>query len=172
MIENHNDAYPPGVKAVLATLVQNRVEYDLRIFNAPARSASQAADLLECPLGAIVKSLIFEGEKINPFLLVLVSGKNRADLEMISTLVGEKVRPAPPDKVIEKTAYLVGSVPPIGITGNFQTIIDYDLLQYETVWASAGADNTLVGLSSMDLLRMHQNHLAINQQSSFDKSIV
>ena len=141
------DQYPPGVQNVLNILVENQIPIEIRIFDTPARQASQAAALIGCSLGAIVKSLVFEKQTSGDILFVLVSGKNRVDLDIISQIVGDRVRPAQPATVLEKTGYPVGAVPPIGVKETFPVIMDADLLLHEHVWASAGAEHILMCVS-------------------------
>ena len=143
--------FPPNVCAVLTFLRENQILYELSTFEAPAHQASQAAGLLGCPLGAIVKSLVFEKTASGELLLVLVSGQNRADEHILNTLVGEHVQPAKPEAVLAKTGFTVGAVPPCGLSGISLTIIDADLMGYPNVWASAGAVNVLMRLKPSDL---------------------
>jgi prolyl-tRNA editing enzyme YbaK/EbsC (Cys-tRNA(Pro) deacylase) len=141
------EQYPPGVQDVLNILVENHIPIEVRIFNTPARQASQAAALIGCALGAIVKSLVFEKQTTGDILFVLVSGENRADLGLVSQIVGDRVRPAQPATVLEKTGYPVGAVPPISVTGAIPVIMDADLMLHKQVWASAGAENILLCVS-------------------------
>lgn len=143
--------YPLNVSAVLTILDENEISYKLATFEATARQASQAAALVGCPLGAIVKSLVFEKTASGELLLVLVSGQNRADFHVLNTLVGEPVQPAKPETVLARTGYPVGAVPPCGLAGMSLTIIDSDLLGYPYVWASAGAENILMRLKPAQL---------------------
>ncbi|MBW6466427.1 MAG: YbaK/EbsC family protein [Brevefilum sp.] len=148
------EQYPPGVHDVLNILLENHIPIEVRVFDSPARQASQAAALIGCTLGAIVKSLVFEKQTLGDFLLVLVSGQNRADLEVVSQIIGDRVRPAPPATVLEKTGYPVGAVPPIGVKGASTLIMDADLMLHEHVWASAGAENILIKFDPADLLKL------------------
>lgn len=159
-----NDIYPSSVQSVLSVLEQNEVEYALRVFEAPARQASQAAALVGCPLGAIVKSLVFQKDASGELVMVLVSGKNRVDLTVLSQIVGEEIHPADPADVNSITGYPVGAVPPTGVMENVLTIIDADLMLNEYIWASAGAVNILVRVKASDLEKVtHGRVEAIKQ---------
>lgn len=145
---------------MLQVLIENGVRYQLRIFDSPARQASQAADLLGCPLGAIVKSLVFQKQGSSELLLVLVSGKNRADIQKLNHIVGEDVQVAKPKTVLSLTGYPIGAVPPIGLKGVYPVIMDLDLLDYEQVWSSAGAENMLIQINRSILQNMTQAQVA------------
>lgn len=144
------------MQSVLQVLSENAVSYELRIFEGPAHRASQAADLLGCPLGAIVKSLVFEKQASGDLLMVLVSGKNRADSQILHQVLGEEVQPAKTKTILDLTGYPVGAVPPIGLKGAYPVIMDVDLMNYAYVWASAGTENMLMCLDPNALQRLTQ----------------
>jgi len=150
---------PEGAKQILSVLDRNEIPYQVREFEAPAHHASEAADLLGCPLGAVVKSLLFQKVSSGDFLLVLVSGENRVDIDTLSELVGESVHPASPDDVEKRTGYAVGAVPPFRMKGSFPVIIDESLMAYERVWGSAGAINILLGIHPEDLQNLSQGQI-------------
>jgi prolyl-tRNA editing enzyme YbaK/EbsC (Cys-tRNA(Pro) deacylase) len=153
-------SYPPAVKTVINVLEKSEIAYEVRILDAPARHANQAADLLTCPLGAIVKSLAFQREISGEILMVLVSGKNRADPRRLNQILGGKVNPAQPEIVLAKTGYPVGAVPPVCINMKYPVVMDEDLLAYERVWGSAGAVNILIGLTPEALQRLTHAQIA------------
>jgi Cys-tRNA(Pro) deacylase len=154
------NSYPSNVQSVLKILDQNAIGYELRVFSEPARTASQAAALVGCRLGAIVKSLVFQKEDTGELVMVLVSGKNRVDLTILSQILGEKVHPADPADVNSMTGYPVGAVPPTGVTEKGLTVIDVDLMSNEYVWASAGAENILVRLNPVDFNKFLKSRVA------------
>ncbi|MFU8825950.1 MAG: YbaK/EbsC family protein [Brevefilum sp.] len=164
MTESASGPYPPQVLEVISILHENEIPHEVRLFDAPARQASHAADLLSCPLGAIVKSLVFENKSSGGLFLVLVSGENRADPHILSTLVGAPVGTAKPETVLAKTGFPVGAVPPLGIHGMGLTLIDADLMSYPHVWASAGAVNALLRVSPSDLHRLTAGQVRMIKQ--------
>jgi Cys-tRNA(Pro) deacylase len=145
---------PDGVKRVISIVHQSNVSYQLHSFEKPAHHASEAADLLQCPLGAVVKSLVFRGDATGEMVLVLVSGENRADTGLVNSLVGQPVRPAAPEDVFTETGFPVGAVPPFGLNGKYRTIIDADLMTYDRVWGSAGSAKILLGITPQDLQKL------------------
>ncbi|MDF1520999.1 MAG: YbaK/EbsC family protein [Brevefilum sp.] len=150
---------PEKVKKVLGVLIQFGYRYDLRFFNQCAHHARQAAELLKCPLGAVVKSLVFENEGQAEFILVLASGQNRVDIKSVSNVIGGKVLPAKPESVLTITGFPVGAVPPFGVEGDPQVIIDADLLTFREVWAAAGSANYLMGFESRYLQKLTQGNV-------------
>jgi prolyl-tRNA editing enzyme YbaK/EbsC (Cys-tRNA(Pro) deacylase) len=124
------------------------------------RTAQEAADAVGCELGQIVKSLIFRGADSNRPYLVLVSGPNRANLDRVSQEMGEPVQMADADFVRERTGFSIGGVAPVGLPDSIRTLIDQDLLQYQTIWAAAGTPRSVFSLSPEDLLQLTEGNLA------------
>jgi prolyl-tRNA editing enzyme YbaK/EbsC (Cys-tRNA(Pro) deacylase) len=102
------------------------------------RTAPEAAAAVGCELGAIVKSLVFRGLSSGDPLLVLVSGDNRADETLVAATVGEDVERPDAAYVRSVTGYSIGGIPPVGHPTPVPTLLDEDLLRFDTVWAAAG----------------------------------
>jgi len=151
MIDIGTRKFPEEVLAVFKVLDTNDCDYKVRVFEAPAHHAREAAALVGSSLGAIVKSLVFTNEGHDKYFLILVSGQNRVDKRKLSKIVGEKVFPANPDKVLLVTGYPVGAVPPFGLNPDFPVIVDEELMSIERLWASAGSAYTLVNFESVIL---------------------
>lgn len=139
------------VDLLITILDREAVSYQVRRFDKPAHHANQAAGLVNCSLGAVVKSLVLTSAESDSFLLVLVSGKNKLDFDQISKLVGCIVQMAGPIDVFGLTGFEVGAVPPFGVEGHYSTFIDEELMSYEYVWAAAGSQKILIRLTPADL---------------------
>jgi prolyl-tRNA editing enzyme YbaK/EbsC (Cys-tRNA(Pro) deacylase) len=110
---------------------------DVRRFPEGTRTAQEAADAIGCPVGAIVKSLIFtvDGEVV----LALVSGANQLDeAKLAAAAGGSACARATADEVRAATGFPIGGVPPFGLATSVREFLDEDLLGHETVWAAAG----------------------------------
>lgn len=161
----HQDVvdFPKKVQENLAHLDKTGVDYQIKVFEEPAHRASQAAELLGCELGAVVKSLVFliSGEGL---LLVLVSGENRVDMKRLKKLLGQGITQAKPSDVKRLTGYEVGSVPPFGIPGEFPVLIDEDLLNHRYIWAAAGSAHILIRLTPADLQQLCRGKISAIKQ--------
>jgi len=118
---------------------------DIEIVTHPrsTRTAEEAAAACGCAVGQIVKSLVFQGLVSRVPILLLVSGANRVDESHVAAAVGEALKRPDAAYVREVTGYAIGGIPPIGHTTRLRTFIDRDLLRYETVWAAAGAPDSV-----------------------------
>lgn len=115
-------------------------------------TAADAAAAVGCEVGAIVKSLLFlaDGEP----LLVLVSGPNRVDTDVLGRLLGARIAMADAKGVKASTGYSIGGVPPFGHRERLRTVIDADLLRYEVVWAAAGSATAVFGIEPDALIEL------------------
>ncbi len=151
---------PLGLRRVLSQRPGALEGVIFRAFLAPACRASEAAALLDCPLGAVVKSLVFQGDSSESSILALVSGKNRADTSALSRHFTEQVRQADPQAVLLHTGFPVGSVPPFGLKHDCPVIIDRDLLRFPVVWAAAGSEYQLMGMPPALLVELSGGQVA------------
>ena len=106
------------------------------------RTAEDAAAACGCPLGAIVKSLVFRAET-GEGVLVLTSGANRVDPEALGPRLGTVLGRADAAFVRETTGFAIGGVPPLGHASVMRVVMDPDLMAFETVWAAAGTPRTV-----------------------------
>jgi len=118
------------------------------------RTAADAAALVGCDVGQIVKSLIFKGNATGKPILVLTSGSNRVDEKVISGYAAESIQRADPEFVRSVTGYAIGGVPPIGHVKPMETYLDEDLMQYPEIWAAAGTPNSVFKLTPKELEEM------------------
>jgi prolyl-tRNA editing enzyme YbaK/EbsC (Cys-tRNA(Pro) deacylase) len=116
-----------------------------REFPAGTRTAADAASAVGCDVGAICKSLVFRvGDEP---LLVIASGANRVDEERFGAVKADAAF------VREHTGFAIGGVPPYGHPRPLRTILDEDLLGYETVWAAAGTPTAVFPIAPDELAR-------------------
>lgn len=117
-----------------------------------ARTAAQAAQGLDCAVGQIAKSLLFEGAATGALKLVLVSGAHDLNLNNAETLFGEALVRADPKRVRSETGFAIGGVAPIGHLCEIETFMDRALLQYRSVWGAGGAPETVFEITPDALL--------------------
>lgn len=78
------------------------------------RTAADAAESINCDIAQIVKSLVFKTKYTNKPVLILVSGPNQVNEQIIEHYVGEKITKADADFVRDITGFAIGGIPPIG----------------------------------------------------------
>lgn len=115
------------------------------------RTAEEAAVACGCPVGAIVKSLVFQGKTSREPILLLVSGANRVNEKAVARLIGEQLTRPDAAFVRETTGYAIGGIPPLGHDRQLKTFLDEALLGFERVWAAAGTPESVFAIAPRDL---------------------
>ena len=118
-----------------------------------AKTALDAANSLNCEVGAIVKSLLIKIE--NDFLLCLVSGDKRCSLNKLKKISEKKnVRMASADEVKSQTGYTIGGVSPVGHINKIQIFIDNSLSRFKDIFAAAGHPNVIFNINYEKLIQI------------------
>lgn len=124
-------------------------------FTEPARTAADAARLLECRVEQIANSLIFRASARDAAVLVMASGGRRVDPACIAGALGEPIGKADADFVRARTGFAIGGVAPLGHAEPPAAIlIDEELFKWPEIWAAAGHPHTVFRLTPDDLVRM------------------
>ncbi|MFZ9101076.1 MAG: YbaK/EbsC family protein [Pontimonas sp.] len=137
------------------------LDLDIREMSETTHTAVEAAAAVGTSVEAIVKSLVFALDGAP--LLILVSGPNRVDTELLSSYLGRALDKADADTVKEVSGYSIGGVPPFGHTSPMRCLMDEDLMALDTVWAAAGSPRAvfpigpqrLKELAGAELVRVH-----------------
>ena len=145
------DRLSPGAQKVQQALDAHGLACEVVELPDTTRSAKDAARAVGCKVEQIVKSLIFRGMETDSPILVLASGKNMVDLELLTELVGEPVEKPDADFVKRRTGFSIGGVSPVGLSEPLRTAIDEDLMQYAEIWAAAGTPNAVFKLTPQEL---------------------
>ena len=142
-----------SVERVRRFLQEQGLSVQVKEMDQSTRTAPLAAAACGCPVGAIVKSLLFlaDGRPV----LVMVSGDKRADPRKIARLMqAGQAAMASADAVRSITGYAIGGVPPVAHNTPLMVFLDGTLLRYDIVWAAAGAPNAVFPIAPGELLRL------------------
>lgn len=137
-----------NAQAIQELLIQRGIESKVVEFSSSTRTAADAAQAIGCDVAQILKSLIFRTKKTHRPILVLVSGANRANEQLIEAAVGEEIVKADADFTREVTGFAIGGIPPVGHKQKIETYIDEDLLKLKEIWATAGTPHSVFSISS------------------------
>lgn len=119
-----------------------------------ARSAEDAARSVGCPLGAIVKTLVFRiGDRP---VLALVAGDRQCDVAALPEALGVpgEARRADAGFVREATGFAIGGVAPVGHARPMPTAVDASLARFSVLYAAAGHPHCVFATSFDELLRL------------------
>jgi len=128
---------------------------DARVVEVPqsARTAAEAAAAIGCRVEQIAKSLVFRIADTDRALLVVASGGNRVDERLAGSHVGGKLAKADAAFVRASTGFAIGGIPPLGLERAIETLIDENLLKFDTIWAAAGTPHAVFEIRPDDLVR-------------------
>jgi prolyl-tRNA editing enzyme YbaK/EbsC (Cys-tRNA(Pro) deacylase) len=115
------------------------------------RTAREAAETIGCSVAQIAKSLVFKTQRTQRPIVVIASGVNRVNELALVDFIGEALEKAAAAFVLEKTGFVIGSVPPLGHLNPLLTFLDEDLRQYANVWAAAGSPSAVCQFTPDDL---------------------
>lgn len=119
---------------------------EIRELSTDTSTALLAAQALGTSVASIVKSLLFVANE-SP-ILVLVAGDRKVNVRRLESILGVgKARLATPDEVIGATGFAVGGVPPVAHATTLRVLMDRYLLDHETVYAAAGAQNAIFAIT-------------------------
>ncbi|MFW5948206.1 MAG: YbaK/EbsC family protein [Halolamina sp.] len=107
-------------------------------------TADDAAAAVDCDVGAIVKSLVFDVN--GDLVLCLTSGAEQVDESALAEWAGvtvDAVSMASPEGVREATGWAIGGVPPICHDTELPTLFDPTLMEFDEVWAAAGTPTSM-----------------------------
>ena len=128
-----------SVQRVIAALRAVGLDVPVTVFPTSTRTVAEAAATVGVTERQIVKSLVLI--KDGGPILILASGGNRLDLDLLGRTLGGALRMASAEEVRAITGYAVGGVPPVGHSSGLPVYVDADLLAYEVVYAAAGTPN-------------------------------
>lgn len=118
-----------------------------------ARTAAEAAAALGCPVGAIVKSLVFADADGAP-VMALVAGDRMCDTAVLGQVFGLSQPPARAAAALVRaaTGFAIGGVAPLGHPAPLRIAIDASLQRFSGLYAAAGHPMTVFP-ASFDELR-------------------
>lgn len=129
------------------------LDVEIRTMPQSTRTAEEAAAACGVGVGQIVKSLVFRKAASRQPVLVLVSGVNRVDQQAAQAEIGEPLDRIDAATVREVTGFAIGGVAPLGSLTPLDAYMDEDLLAFDTIWAAAGAPDTVFGTSPQALAK-------------------
>ena len=141
------------VKRVQDFIAQFDPKLKVLVLDTTAKTAKDAAESLDCEVGAIVKSLVFRAD--DTFLICLVAGDKRCSLNKVKKILNMKdVSMADAEQVKNQTGFSIGGVSPVAHLNKIKILIDSSFSRYENVYAAAGHPNSIFKISYKQLTKL------------------
>ena len=141
------------VKRVKEFITKFDSKLNVLVLDVTARTAKDAANSLQCKVGAIVKSLLFRAE--SSFLICLIAGDKRCSLNKLKKILQKKdVSMANTDEVKTNTGFSIGGVSPVAHITNLDVLVDKSLSRFQFVFAAAGHPNCVFKITYDQLIKI------------------
>ena len=141
------------VKRVQEFIKKFDSKLEVLILDSTARTAKDAANSLQCEVGAIVKSLLFKAE--GSFLICLIAGDRKCSLNKLKKILRKKdVSMANADEVKENTGFSIGGVAPVAHTISLDVLVDKSLNRFPYIFAAAGHPNCVFKITYNKLVKI------------------
>lgn len=116
-------------------------------------AADHVAELLDQPIERVYKTIVLRGNK-SGVIVCVVAGCNEVDLKKAAKASGNKsVEPLPLKELLPTTGYIRGGCTALGMKKKFPVYVSEELLNYDTIYVSAGQRGMQIELSPADYLR-------------------
>ena len=141
------------VKRVKEFITKFDTKLNILVLDTTARTAKDAANSLQCKVGAIVKSLLFRAE--SSFLICLIAGDRRCSLNKLKKILLKKdVSIANADEVKTNTGFSIGGVSPVAHITSLDVLVDKSLSRFQFVFAAAGHPNCVFKITYDQLIKI------------------
>ena len=131
--------------------VVDGVEVEVMEFDDTVESVEKASRLSGYPPQMIAKTLLLRVG--NDYVVAIVRGDKRVDLNKASQILGSRTRLASPDEVRQVLGFEVGAVTPISPSiKRFRVVLDPTILGNEYIVCGGGALNRLYRVRVQGLL--------------------
>ncbi len=145
--------WPEAVERVAAYLRGAGAEARIEEFVDGTPTAEDAARVIGCELGQVVKSIVLECDG-RP-AVVLAPGNRRVDTGKIAAVLHcASARVAGPQGVVAATGFAPGAVAPFPLPQATDVLIERTLLSHGVVWVGAGSPRHMAGLAPTELARL------------------
>ena len=142
-----------AVQRVKESIVKFDPKLNILVLSSTARTAKDAANSLNCEVGAIVKSLLFKAE--GSFLICLIAGDRRCSLNKLKKILLKKdVSMANADEVKQNTGFSIGGVSPVAHKLNLDILVDKSLSRFSYIFAAAGHPNCVFKITYSELIKI------------------
>jgi prolyl-tRNA editing enzyme YbaK/EbsC (Cys-tRNA(Pro) deacylase) len=146
-------AWPEPVERVSSFLRESGAEARIHEFPDGTPTARDAAAAVGCDLQQIVKSLVLICDE-RP-VVALVPGDRRGDTTKVArAMAAGSARIASSEEVEEATGFSPGAVAPFPLPKVDAVLMDRELYRHTIVWAGAGSDRHILGISPSELGRL------------------
>lgn len=143
-------------------LDQMKIAYELIPYEVDENDlgAQHIAEQLGQPIERLFKTLVLRGDKLG-FFVCVIPGAEEVDLKKTAKVTGnKKIELIHVKELLPLTGYIRGGCSPIGMKKPLPTWFHQSVMNYDTVYCSAGQRGLQFRLAPADLVRAARGTLA------------
>ncbi len=118
---------------------------------------------LGVPEHAVIKTLIFEDDRRQPFIILMHGDREVSTKELARQMGARSVQPCKPDVADKHSGYQVGGTSPFGTRKAMPVYAEATIFELDRIWINGGSKGFLVALDPVvlkDVLRAIAVHVA------------
>ena len=122
----------------------------------PMPTVPLAAAALGVAEGRIVKTIVFEGKRVDGHVAVaIVTGDARVDRARVAAVLNlPTLKLASAETVVRTTGFEVGGVPPVAHETNVPIVVDRKVLDHDIVYGGGGDEEHMLEITPADIVRL------------------
>ena len=144
-----------NTKSIQKLLSEQGLICEVKKYPEEIKTIADIAKNIGCKIGQIANSLLFKTKFTNIPILMIASGENQINEKEMRNRFGEKLLPADSEFMLKTTGFATKNIPPFGHSAQIdQVYLDKDLLNWESVWISSGSENSVLLISTKQLIKL------------------
>lgn len=145
----------PPATAATRFLKDNGATFQLRLYEYVEHGGTgRAASGLDASEHAIIKTLVFENERKEPFLVLMHGDREVSAKELARQLGCKSATPCDPQAAQRHTGYQVGGISPFGTRKALPVCLEKSILELPVILINAGKRGALAQLDPAWLPRL------------------
>ena len=115
---------------------------------------SRASQALNVDEGLVIKTLVMERKKGDPFFILMHGDRNVSTKTLARVLGAKKIRPCDPQEAERHTGYFVGGISPFGSKKSLEVFVEESIMDLSEIYINAGKRGLLAKISPKDMARI------------------
>lgn len=109
---------------------------------------------LGVPEHAVIKTLVFEDDRKQPFIILMHGDREVSTKELARQIGARAVQPCKPEVADKHSGYQVGGTSPFGTRKAMPVYVEATIFELERIWINGGSKGFLVAMAPGELKRI------------------
>jgi Cys-tRNA(Pro) deacylase len=144
----------PNTQAI-RVLKKGGVDFSLHAYEYREKGGTAwASQALHVDEGLVIKTLVMEREKGDPFFILMHGDRNVSTKALARALGVKKIRPCDSQEAQRHTGYFVGGISPFGSKKALEVFVEASIMELSEIYINAGKRGLLAKISPKDMTRI------------------